>query len=54
MHRGARWRCGRWSLYDEEGIVIADCDLKEALHAKRYFDVAGHYGLADVLSAKPT
>jgi predicted amidohydrolase len=30
-------------LYDEEGIVIADCDLREALHAKRYFDVAGHY-----------
>lgn len=39
-------------LYDEEGIVIADCDLKEALHAKRYFDVAGHYGRADVLSPK--
>jgi nitrilase len=30
-------------LYDEEGIVSADCDLGEALKAKRYFDVAGHY-----------
>jgi nitrilase len=39
-------------LYDEEGIVVADCPLSEALHAKRYFDVAGHYGRADVLSAR--
>ena len=30
-------------LYDEEGIVAADCDLSEGLHAKRSFDVAGHY-----------
>jgi len=36
-------------LYDDEGIVIADCDLREALHAKRYFDVVGHYGRADAL-----
>jgi nitrilase len=36
-------------LYDAEGIVYADCDLREALRAKRYFDVAGHYGRADVL-----
>jgi nitrilase len=36
-------------LYDEEGIVVAECDLREGLHAKRYFDVAGHYGRADVL-----
>jgi predicted amidohydrolase len=35
--------------YDEETIVFADCDLREALHSKRYFDVAGHYGRADVL-----
>ena len=35
-------------LYDAEGIVRR-CDLREALHAKRYFDVAGHYGRADVL-----
>jgi nitrilase len=37
-------------LYDTEGIVIADCDLRGALHAKRYFDVVGHYGRADVLA----
>jgi nitrilase len=36
-------------LYDAEGVVVADCDLREALHAKRYFDVVGHYGRADVL-----
>ena len=40
-------------LYDEEGIVTADCDLRVALHAKRYFDVAGHYGRADVLDPHP-
>jgi predicted amidohydrolase len=40
-------------LYDEVGIVIADCDLRDALHAKRYFDVAGHYGRADVLAPNP-
>jgi nitrilase len=39
-------------LYDEEGIVFADCDLAQALHAKRYFDVAGHYGRADVLGPR--
>jgi nitrilase len=37
-------------LYDVEAIVTADCDLREALHAKRYFDVAGHYGRGDILS----
>lgn len=36
-------------LYDEEGIVVADCDLRETLHAKRWFDAAGHYSRADVL-----
>ena len=36
-------------LYDGEGIVTADCDLRDALHAKRYFDVAGHYSRTDVL-----
>jgi predicted amidohydrolase len=36
-------------LYDAEGILFADCDLRDALHAKRYFDVVGHYGRADVL-----
>ncbi len=37
-------------LYDQEGIVVADCDLTEALHAKRYFDVVGHYSRPDVLT----
>jgi hypothetical protein len=32
------------------GFVTADCDLRDALHAKRYFDVVGHYGRADVLA----
>ena len=36
-------------LYDAEGIVYADCDLRAALRAKRYFDVVGHYGRTDVL-----
>lgn len=36
-------------LYDEEGIVIADCDLRRGLHAKRWFDSVGHYSRADVL-----
>jgi nitrilase len=41
-------------LYDEVGLVIADCDLGEALRAKRSFDVAGHYGRADVLAPSAT
>jgi predicted amidohydrolase len=36
-------------LYDEEGIVAADCDLREGLHAKRWFDSVGHYSREDVL-----
>ena len=36
-------------LYGEEGIVIADCDLRIGLHAKRLFDAAGHYGREDTL-----
>jgi len=38
-------------VYDEETIVVADCDLRDALHAKRYFDVVGHYGRRDVLDS---
>jgi nitrilase len=37
-------------LYGEEGIVTADCDLRVGLHAKRWFDVVGHYGREDVLT----
>ena len=36
-------------LYGEEGMVVADCDLRVGLHAKRWFDVVGHYGREDVL-----
>ncbi len=36
-------------LYGEEGILIADCDLRRGLHAKRSFDAVGHYGRAEVL-----
>jgi nitrilase len=36
-------------VYDAEAIVTADCDLRGALRAKRYFDVVGHYSRADVL-----
>jgi nitrilase len=39
-------------LYDEEGIVTADCDLREGLHAKRWFDSVGHYSREDVLMAE--
>jgi nitrilase len=36
-------------LYDEEGMLIADCDLRRGLHAKRWFDCVGHYSREDVL-----
>ena len=36
-------------LYGEEGILVADCDLRETLHAKRLFDAVGHYSREDVL-----
>ena len=36
-------------LYGEEGIIVADCDLRRGLHAKRWFDVVGHYGREDLL-----
>jgi nitrilase len=38
-------------LYDGEGIVTADCDLRAGLHAKRWFDAVGHYSRTDVLSS---
>lgn len=37
-------------LYDEEGILIADCDLRVGLHAKRWFDAIGHYSREEVLA----
>ncbi len=36
-------------LYDREGIVMAECDLRTGLHAKRWFDSVGHYSREDVL-----
>src|SRR4051795_2781644 len=36
-------------LYGEEGMVVADCNLREGLHAKRFFDAVGHYGREEVL-----
>jgi nitrilase len=36
-------------LYDEEGMVMAECDLRRGLHAKRWFDAVGHYARTDVL-----
>ena len=41
-------------VYDKEAVVTADCDLREGLHAKRYFDVAGHYARNEVLGTDPT
>ncbi|HEY2636422.1 MAG TPA: carbon-nitrogen hydrolase family protein [Solirubrobacteraceae bacterium] len=38
-------------LYGEEGMVVADCDLRRGLHAKRWFDAVGHYARTDVLPA---
>jgi hypothetical protein len=32
--------------------VIADCDLRRGLHAKRWFDSVGHYSRADVLPSE--
>jgi nitrilase len=39
-------------LYGEEGLVIADCDLRRGLHAKRWFDAVGHYSREDVLTER--
>ena len=32
------------------GCVVADCDLRVSLHAKRWFDAVGHYSREDVLA----
>jgi len=36
-------------LYDQEGMLLADCDLRAGLHAKRWFDGVGHYSRSEVL-----
>jgi nitrilase len=38
-------------LYGEEGTLIADCDLRAGLRAKRWFDAVGHYSREDVLGS---
>jgi nitrilase len=35
-------------LYGEEGMLLHDCDLRQGLHAKRWFDAVGHYSRDDV------
>ena len=40
-------------LCGEEGIVVADCDLRACLRAKRWFDAVGHYSREDVLVRSP-
>ena len=37
-------------LYDAEGMLVADCDLRLGLHAKRWFDAIGHYSREEVLA----
>jgi nitrilase len=37
-------------LYDQEGIVEAECDLRVGLYAKRWFDAVGHYSREDALA----
>ncbi len=39
-------------LRDAEGMVVADCDLRIGLRAKRLFDAAGHYSRSDTLLAR--
>jgi nitrilase len=41
-------------LYGQEGMLVADCDLRVGLHAKRFFDAVGHYGREEVLAPAAT
>jgi nitrilase len=41
-------------LYDAEGMVTADIDLNVGLHAKRWFDVVGHYSRIAGAGPAPT
>jgi nitrilase len=36
-------------LADEEGILVAECDLRGSLRSKQWFDAVGHYSREDVL-----
>ena len=37
-------------LRDEEGMLVADLDLRRGLRAQRWFDAAGHYSRSEVLA----
>jgi nitrilase len=37
-------------LYGQEGMLVHDCDLRDGLHAKRWFDAVGHYSREEVLA----
>jgi predicted amidohydrolase len=39
-------------VYDAETVLVADCDLRAGLHAKRWFDAVGHYSRTDVLAPR--
>jgi predicted amidohydrolase len=39
-------------VYDAETVLVADCELRAGLHAKRWFDAVGHYSRTDVLSPR--
>jgi nitrilase len=41
-------------LYGEEGMLVHDCDLRDGLHAKRWFDAVGHYSREEVLATGGT
>jgi nitrilase len=41
-------------LYGEEGMLVADVDLRVGLRAKRFFDAVGHYGREEVLISAAT
>lgn len=36
-------------VYDQEALLVAECDLGRGLAAKRYFDAVGHYSRSDAL-----
>jgi nitrilase len=40
-------------LYGREGMLVHDCDLRDGLHAKRWFDAVGHYSREEVLAPHP-
>jgi len=41
--RTAGRAAGRGTVVREREVVVSDIDLHVGLHAKRWFDVAGHY-----------